>query len=355
MDVYNDCPGYESFPHYEQNNHITTTGSPEYNIDSETMLRPNPVTPSSSRHGRDTYPRMSSSLITPYGNQHSSYPYANHGVSLQHTPLPAMMYTAPYSAMPAPELAAASYIAYNSHSASFSESNASFGSIDNSPALRAHGPMTPPYSSPAQSPQVSGRNMPTVPLYRLQYSNFAEAEAEASGRTPLEVDHDDWMAVAANKKLHVAAIMAAFDGAFRPVPNVALTTSEKARWVKYQTEQNEKVSKYIAKNPTAKEVSAWLLLEALLDIHKLGYKKGFRISEPDKCCSARFMQVSPAKYLPSIRHRSTLIILRLSKLLPTTQSFVSISSACCASTTSPRHLLMSSRARSPTGVAMLAR
>jgi hypothetical protein len=80
-----------SFPHYEQNNNITTTGSPEYNIDSETMLRPNPVTPSSSRHGRDAYPRMSSSLITPYGNQHSSYPYANHGVSLQHTPLPAMI------------------------------------------------------------------------------------------------------------------------------------------------------------------------------------------------------------------------------------------------------------------------
>lgn len=308
MDIRNDFPGYESFdsfvdPTFEasstlsnnNNNSFTTVTDHFYDIDiAPHTMSQLPVTPSSRSSGRGMYPHTVGNYVTPHSQQYNplaNYPSSHHGMSLSQTPMPATMLFGQASAMHAPMQAVPTFNvhSYNGSTRSFSDSSDTLAAVS-TPTPKARGMPTPTQSP--QSPQGEEGDLPTVPLSDLKYDTYKEAEAEATGRYSLRVDNDDWKAVEADKKVHVAAIMAQFDVEFKAVPNVPLNDSEKRRWVKYQTEQNDKVNKYLAKFPRAKELSAWMLLEALIDGHKLGIKKSFRVSDMTRCCSMRFEDVS---------------------------------------------------------------
>ncbi|CZT20537.1 uncharacterized protein RCC_06395 [Ramularia collo-cygni] len=306
MENYNDCRDYELLPDnadptsfqnstslYSTN--FTNIGNPFFDIYPHSMSYNFPTTPSNHPTGRGIYPDLPAYLVTPHGQlgRPINYPYyhTNNSMSLQQTPAgsshPPMMYSdiatsGMHATAPVAQVFDGS--SYNGENHAFSDSTENYAST---PTSKPSGMLTP-----TASPQSPASDLPAVPLSQLRYNSFEEAEAASSGRIPLQIgDDDDWESMEANKKIHVATIMAAFDVAFRRTPNVALTDTEKVRWVKYQTEQNEKVTKYIAKEPRAKEVAAWMLLEALIDTHKLGCKKGFRVADADKRCSQRFTQM----------------------------------------------------------------
>lgn len=306
MDFNSVFPGYDDFSNFDDpfgasntyvdnnNQQFTTFSTHVYPTAANTMAGNSypPVTPSSHQGAHRTYPAMPAGVITPYSQQYgrsNSNAYADHAMQMQQrTPMSPHFYDGAASSIAhAPPQAAPTFLTYNGNDKSFSDNSSDGFAVASTPTPKARGMPTP-----TQSPQSSNSNLPSIPLSQLQYDNFDEAEAEASGRTPLTVQNDDWMFVEANKQMHVATIMAAFDTPFRPEPNVPITVTEKIRWVKYQTEQTDKTAKYLAKNPKAKELAAWLLLEALLDVHKLGYKKDLRLSDPDTRCTSRFYSVS---------------------------------------------------------------
>lgn len=282
--IYETTAGYDDpstfhVNHTFQHNFATNT----YHFlhsEADEMSQFGPTTPLSLEGARGAYAGMPGDLTTPQGMQ-----YAGHGMYQTHTPV-APTWFGGHSALQAPQATASNYDFGPYDRDNDASSSPGYGAIG-TPTPKPRGTST---STPMPSPPVF--HFPQVSQPYLQYNNFSEAEAEASGRTPLNVDNDDWHWIESNKKLHVAAIMAAFDVPFRPEPNVPLTVTEKLRWVKYQTEQCDKVAKYAAKNPSAKEVSAWMLLEALLDTHKLGYKKGLRVADASIRCSERLALVS---------------------------------------------------------------
>lgn len=362
--LYESCHGYDeptasnsTFGHpFASDASFTYNNNLYFNAEIDAMSLYPPITPSA--HGaRNQYMAMpNGSLITPQSQrvaQIGAYQYDSYNMSLQSSPV---YDEPPSSVMPEEPAAPFHMLAYDGSNHSFSDDSNIYGA-DSTPTPKMRGMPMPAHQMASSLLPFSydGRLIPTIELSMLQYKNFGEAEAEASGRTFLDIEEDDWHVLESNKEVHVAAIMAAFDAPFKPEPNVPLTATEKLRWVKYQTEQCEKVSNYLAKNETAKEASAWMLLEALLDIHKFGYKKGFRVADPDRCCSRRFAQVSSFESFLSSHPKHSTNLCRWSGRSATMPSSASTLFECSASMTLQHPQLTLWRARSPTGAAMPAK
>jgi hypothetical protein len=162
----------------------------------------------------------------------------------------------------------------------------------------------------------------------LFYTNFADAEAAATNRSPPTLPVDDWKVIKDNPAPYVELLIHAF---YQPY---ALTSGgdeahnsgehlgkSQDSWIKYQNEQLLKLAKV---DENTIEASCWVLLHRIIDAHAVGMRTlPFYRSERTILCSAHVALIAEnmARYVV-IRY-DVARLLRLDELVCCTNRAVS--------------------------------
>lgn len=138
-------------------------------------------------------------------------------------------------------------------------------------------PLIPEISStPAPAPGELSQPLPApapLPAPPLKFSSLSAAENAAFNRRKLNPHDDDLAEVERNPHMYIHFLMAAFSALPTHLQDgTTLSATEQLRWNTFQHDHAEKVSKKIAEDGDRKELAAWLVFGAVLDVHKKGVK-----------------------------------------------------------------------------------
>ncbi|SMQ54163.1 unnamed protein product [Zymoseptoria tritici ST99CH_3D7] len=164
-------------------------------------------------------------------------------------------------------------------------------SADHAPFFQHVAPEVP---RRAESVEASAGSSSAEPL---QFASAAEAAAVVFARRALDLPAslDDHVEVEKNAASNVRRIIAAFEADYRASPpNVAIGATEAARWIEVQERYVDKVAKLQAKQPYMVEAAAWIVLQSLIEMHKLGRKRTVEKWERNTKCSARLNAIIDA-------------------------------------------------------------